>query len=48
LGASSRWARLCVRCGLPIKPGEPWHLDHDDIDRTRYFGPEPATQQRLR
>jgi hypothetical protein len=28
----------CARCGNPIKPGEPWHLDHDD-DRRRYLGP---------
>jgi hypothetical protein len=30
-----RWARIveagvatCARCGWPIFPGEPWHLDH--------------------
>lgn len=28
----------CWRCGDPIKPGEAWHLGHDDKRRTR--GPE--------
>ena len=31
----------CQRCGGPITPGEPWHLDHDD-DRSRYRGPACA------
>ena len=30
----------CARCGLPIKPGTPWDLGHDDHDRSRYTGPE--------
>lgn len=30
----------CWRCGLAIRPGEPWHLGHDDEDRTVYRGPE--------
>lgn len=34
----------CWRCRLtgvvtPIDPGH-WHLGHDDLDRTRYRGPE--------
>jgi hypothetical protein len=29
----------CARCGYQILPGTPWHLDHDDQDRTRYLGP---------
>src|SRR4051812_32548558 len=33
---------VCVRCGEPIDPGERWDLGHDDIDRTRYTGPEHA------
>jgi hypothetical protein len=30
----------CWRCGRPITPGTPWHLGHDDHDRTIYRGPE--------
>ena len=30
----------CWRCEQRIKAGEPWHLGHDDNDRTRYRGPE--------
>lgn len=28
----------CCRCGLPIAPNTPWHLDHDDEDRGTYKG----------
>lgn len=28
----------CALCGQPIKPGDPWHLAHDDRDRRRYAG----------
>jgi hypothetical protein len=30
----------CARCGERIEPGEPWDLGHDDVDRSRYTGPE--------
>lgn len=33
---------LCTRCGLPIKRGEEWHLDHED-DGHGYRGPSHAS-----
>lgn len=36
----------CARCGNLIEPGEPWDLDHDDSDRTRYLGPSHASCNR--
>ena len=33
---------MCVRCHQWIKPGQAWHLDHDDHDRTKYKGPAHA------
>ncbi len=30
----------CARCGERIEPGEPFDLGHDDVDRSRYTGPE--------
>ena len=32
----------CARCGEPIEPGSRWHLGHDDLDPSRYNGPEHA------
>lgn len=32
----------CWRCRLPIQRGQAWDLGHDDLDRTRYRGPEHA------
>ena len=29
----------CAKCGEWIAPGTPWHLGHDDQDRTQYLGP---------
>lgn len=41
------WARkidggtvICWRCHRRITRDEPWHLGHDDHDRSRYKGPE--------
>lgn len=33
---------ICARCPKPVLPGQPWHLDHDDNDRTKYLGPAHA------
>jgi hypothetical protein len=42
-----RWAlvvragnAVCWRCGLPIAPGQPWDLGHDDDDPNVHRGPE--------
>jgi hypothetical protein len=32
----------CWRCGLPILPGQPWDLGHDDDNPAIYRGPEHA------
>jgi hypothetical protein len=32
----------CARCGELIRPGEPWDLGHDDVDRSQCSGPEHA------
>ncbi len=29
---------LCARCHKPIEAGAPFHLDHDDHDRSAYIG----------
>jgi hypothetical protein len=49
-----RWAPLvergevsCWRCGLPIDPGENWHLGHHDEDRSIEARPEHAERCNL-
>ena len=37
----------CARCGEAIKPGEPWDLGHDDLDRSLYKGAEHARCNRV-
>lgn len=32
---------VCTRCGMRIRPGEKWQLDHTD-DRTAWLGPAHA------
>jgi hypothetical protein len=36
----------CVRCGEAIEAGEAWDLGHNDLDRSRYSGPEHAACNR--
>ena len=36
----------CARCGLPIRPGEPWDLDHGP-DRSSYLGASHARCNRV-
>lgn len=35
----------CSRCGVTIRPGEPWDLGHSE-DRTTWTGPEHASCNR--
>lgn len=34
----------CSRCGQPIGPNEPWHLDHDDKERDNLTLARPSHQ----
>ena len=36
----------CARCGEIIEPGTAWDLGHDDLDRSRWTGPEHASCNR--
>ena len=33
---------ICTRCQRMILPGQEWHLDHHDWDRSMYLGPAHA------
>src|SRR4051794_29556780 len=35
---SQAYGRPCVRCGLPMLPGQPLDLDHDDDNPAHYRG----------
>jgi hypothetical protein len=35
----ARGGVACVRCDAPITSTDPFHLDHDDVDRTIIRGP---------
>jgi len=35
----------CWRCQQPIHPTQQWDLGHDDLDKTKYQGPEHALKK---
>jgi hypothetical protein len=36
----------CARCLEPIEASDPWDLGHDDLDHTKWTGPEHASCNR--
>jgi hypothetical protein len=44
--AVERGDAVCARCGEPIRPGEPWDLDHAEGNGNGYLGPSHSSCNR--